>query len=183
MSESKLYPPPTGLTKSAWIDQARYEALYAASIDDPEAFWREQAERELDWIKPFTRVKDCSFAADDLHVRWFEDGELNVAANCLDRHLEQRGEQTAIIWESDDGSETRRLTYRELHEQVCRFANALKAVGAKKGDRITIYMPMIPKPPWRCWRARESGRSIRSYSADSHPRRSGAGSRTVSPTS
>ncbi|MGD8341118.1 MAG: acetate--CoA ligase [Gammaproteobacteria bacterium] len=145
MSESKQYPPPPGLTKSAWIDQARYEELYAASIEDPEAFWREQAERELDWITPFTRVKDCSFAAADLHIRWFEDGELNVAANCLDRHLETRGDQTAIIWESDDGSETRRITYRELHEQVCRFANALKAAGAKKGDRVTIYMPMIPE--------------------------------------
>jgi acetyl-CoA synthetase len=145
MSESKQYPPPTGLTKSAWIDETRYNELYKASIEDPEAFWREQAERELDWIKPFTEVKDCSFAADDLHIRWFEDGELNVAANCLDRHLEQRGDQTAIIWESDDGSETRRLTYRELHERVCRFANALKSAGAKRGDRVTIYMPMIPE--------------------------------------
>jgi acetyl-CoA synthetase len=145
MSENKEYPPPSGISESAWIDRARYEELYAASIADPETFWREQAENELEWIKPFTKVKDCSFAADDLHIRWFEDGELNVSANCLDRHLEQRGDQTAIVWESDDGSKTRRITYAELHEQVSRFANGLKSVGAKKGDRITIYMPMIPE--------------------------------------
>ena len=145
MSENRKYPPPPGISKTAWIDEARYEELYAASIADPEEFWREQAERELDWIRPFTKVSDCSFEADNLHIRWFEDGELNVAANCLDRHLARRGDQIAIIWESDDGSTTRRITYRELHEQVCRFANALERLGARKGDRITIYMPMIPE--------------------------------------
>jgi acetyl-CoA synthetase len=137
MSENRKYPPPAGISAAAWIDQAQYERLYAASIADPETFWAEQARRELEWITPFTKVKDCSFAADDLHIRWFEDGELNVAANCLDRHLETRGAQTAIIWESDDGSTTRTITYRELHGQVSRFANALTACGAKKGDRIT----------------------------------------------
>jgi acetyl-CoA synthetase len=145
MSDKKKYPPPTGISESAWIDASRYEELYAASIADPEAFWREQAEQELDWITPFTKVKDCSWGRDDLHIRWFEDGELNVSANCLDRHLDQRADQTAIIWESDDGKTTRRISYRELHEQVSRFANALKSLGAKKGDRITIYMPMIPE--------------------------------------
>ena len=145
MSENKKYPPPAALGKSAWIDKARYEAIYAASIEDPERFWREEALKELDWIEPFTKVKDCSFDRDDLHIRWFEDGKLNASANCLDRHLAKRGDQTAIIWESDDGKTTRRISYRELHEQVSRLANALKSLGAKQGDRITIYMPMIPE--------------------------------------
>jgi acetyl-CoA synthetase len=145
MSETKIYPAPTDIAECAWANAAEYRRLYEASITDPEGFWRAQAESRLEWIAPFTEVSDCSFAADDLHVRWFADGKLNVAANCLDRHLATRGEQVAIIWESDDGSKTVKITYRELHEQVCRFANALKAVGAKKGDRITIYMPMIPE--------------------------------------
>jgi acetyl-CoA synthetase len=144
MSESKTYPAPGAVVKRAWVDAAKYRAMYDASIRDPEGFWREQA-KIVDWIKPFNVVKDCSFAADDLHVRWFEDGELNVSANCLDRHLGRRGGQTAIIWESDDGKSTRHISYLELHEQVCRLANALKALGAKKGDRVTIYMPMIPE--------------------------------------
>jgi len=145
MKDTKIYPPPAAFADRAWADADEYRRLYNASVNDNENFWREQAEREIDWIKPFTKVKDCSFDASDLHIRWFEDGELNVAANCLDRHLEKRGEQTAIIWESDDGSETRKISFRELHEQVCRFSNALKSVGAKKGDRVTIYMPMIPE--------------------------------------
>ena len=144
MSESKTYQAPGAVVKRAWVDAAKYRAMYDASIRDPEGFWREQA-KIVDWIKPFNVVKDCSFAADDLHVRWFEDGELNVSANCLDRHLARRGGQTAIIWESDDGKSTRHISYLELHEQVCRLANALKALGAKKGDRVTIYMPMIPE--------------------------------------
>jgi acetyl-CoA synthetase len=145
MSDNRKYPPPAELGKAAWIDRSTYESMYRASIENPEAFWREQAEKELVWLKPFTKVKDCSFAAEDLHIRWFEDGELNVAANCLDRHLAKRGDQTAIVWESDDGATTRKISYRELHEQVCKFANALKRIGAKKGDRITIYLPMIPE--------------------------------------
>jgi acetyl-CoA synthetase len=145
MSDNRKYPPPAELGKAAWIDRSTYESMYRASIENPEAFWREQAEKELVWLKPFTKVKDCSFAAEDLHIRWFEDGELNVAANCLDRHLAKRGDQTAIVWESDEGATTRKISYRELHEQVCKFANALKRVGAKKGDRITIYLPMIPE--------------------------------------
>ena len=145
MTEIKTYPVPGAIAASAWVDKDKYEALYRASIEDPETFWRQQAETELDWIEPFTQVKDVSFDEQDLHVRWFADGKLNVAANCLDRHLAARGQQTAILWESDDGKETRRLSYRELHAAVCRTANALKTLGAKKGDRITIYMPMIPE--------------------------------------
>jgi acetyl-CoA synthetase len=145
MTDTKIYPAPASFAEHAWANADEYRRLYEASVTDNENFWREQGEREIDWITPFTKVKDCSFDAADLHIRWFEDGELNVTANCLDRHLEKRGEQTAIIWESDDGSTTRRISYRELHEQVCRFANALKAVGAKKGDRVTIYLPMIPE--------------------------------------
>jgi len=144
MSESKTYPAPGAVVKRAWVDAAKYRAMYDASIRDPEGFWREQA-KIVDWIKPFNVVKDCSFAADDLHVRWFADGQVNVSANCLDRHLGRRGGQTAIIWESDDGKSTRHISYLELHEQVCRLANALKALGAKKDDRVTIYMPMIPE--------------------------------------
>jgi acetyl-CoA synthetase len=145
MSDTKTYPAPPEVAKSAWIDGAKYEAMYAASIRDPEAFWREQALQTLDWVKPFTQVKDCSFAADDLHVRWFADGVLNVSANCLDRHVGRRGGRTAIVWESDDGKTTQRISYLQLHEKVCRLANALKGLGAKKGDRVTIYMPMIPE--------------------------------------
>jgi acetyl-CoA synthetase len=145
MKDTKIYPPPAAFAERAWADADDYRRLYEASIADNEGFWREQAEREIDWIKPFTKVKDCSFDPADVHIRWFEDGELNVAANCLDRHLAKRADQTAIIWESDDGTRTRTITYRELHDKVCRFANALKSVGANKGDRITIYMPMIPE--------------------------------------
>ena len=144
MSESRIYPAPDALARAAWADREKYESLYAASIEDPDAFWREQAAR-VHWIAPFTVVKDVSFDEDDLHVRWFTDGKLNVAANCLDRHLEARGHRTAIIWESDDGASTLHISYRELHEQVCRLANALGTLGAKKGDRVTIYMPMVPE--------------------------------------
>ncbi|MDE0410213.1 MAG: acetate--CoA ligase, partial [Alphaproteobacteria bacterium] len=110
----------------------------------PEGFWAEQAGR-LDWIRPFTKVKDVSWAKDDLHIRWFEDGMLNASANCLDRHLAERGEQTAIIWEGDDPDLSEHITYRDLHERVCKFANVLKARGVKRGDRVTIYLPMIPE--------------------------------------
>jgi acetyl-CoA synthetase len=144
MTEQKIYPVPAAIAKRAWADENRYAELYAASIENPEKFWAEQAKR-LDWLKPFTKVKDVSFARDDLHVRWFEDGALNVAANCLDRHLQKRADQTAIIWEGDDPKDARHISYRELHGEVCRLANALKTLGVEKGDRITIYMPMIPE--------------------------------------
>jgi acetyl-CoA synthetase len=145
MSDEKTYPVPTALAERAWIDAATYETLYRSSIEDTEGFWRKQAER-LDWIKPFKTVKDTSFDANDLRVRWFEDGVLNAAANCLDRHLAKRAEQTAILWEPDDpNEEVRAISYRELHEDVCRFANGLKRLHVAKGDRVTIYMPMIPE--------------------------------------
>jgi acetyl-CoA synthetase len=145
MSDEKIYEVPPAIAERAWIDATRYEALYRASIEDNEGFWRKQAER-LDWIKPFKQVKDTSFDAKDLHVRWFADGQLNVAANCLDRHLTKRADQTAILWEPDDPrDDVRTISYRELHETVCRFANALKRLNVAKGDRVTIYMPMIPE--------------------------------------
>jgi acetyl-CoA synthetase len=144
MSEVKTYPVPPEAAERAWADAAEYRALYQASIDDPEGFWAEHAQ-SLDWIKPFTKIKDVSFDAADLHVRWFEDGELNVAVNCLDRHLTERGDTTAIIWEGDDPGTDARISYRELYEKVCRLGNALRSLGVKKGDRVTIYMPMIPE--------------------------------------
>jgi len=139
-----LLPVPKEWKERALIDAAAYERMYAESVASPEAFWAEQAHR-LDWMVPFTKVKDVSWNPDDLHIRWFEDGALNVSANCIDRHLETRGAQTAIIWEGDNPEESRHITYAELHREVCRFANVLKAHGVKKGDRVTIYLPMIPE--------------------------------------
>lgn len=121
-----------------------YEAMYQRSIDDNEGFWAEQA-GIIDWIKPFSKVKDVSFAKDDLHIRWYEDGTLNVCYNCVDRHLEKKADDVAIIWEGDDPARDLKITYADLHKRVCRFANSLKKLGAKKGDRITLYMPMIPE--------------------------------------
>ena len=143
MSEA-IVPVPEEWKKRAYINARDYAALYAESIKDPDAFWKKQAAR-LDWIKPFTKVSDVSWDPDRLHIKWFEDGVLNVAANCIDRHLAKRGGQTAIIWEGDDPHDTKRISYRQLHEEVCRFANVLKARGVKKGDRVTIYLPMIPE--------------------------------------
>jgi acetyl-CoA synthetase len=122
----------------------RYLALYQQSIDDPEAFWGAQAKQQLDWIKPFTKVKETSFTG-DISIKWFADGTLNAAYNCIDRHLPKRAKQTAIIWEGDDPNDSRHITYEELHREVCRLANIMKASGAKKGDRVTIYLPMIPE--------------------------------------
>jgi acetyl-CoA synthetase len=141
---SKVYGIPASLAESAIIDEKRYESLYAQSVEDNEGFWAEQGKR-IDWIKPFTQVKDVSFARDDLHVRWYYDGSLNACYNCIDRHLPEKADDVAIIWEGDDPNADLRITYKELHERVCRFANSLKAIGAKKGDRVTIYMPMIPE--------------------------------------
>ena len=144
MTDEQLFPVPTETARAALVDDAQYQAMYAASLADPEAFWAEHGKR-IDWIKPYSQIKDVSYAADDLHIKWYYDGTLNVAANCLDRHLATRGDQTAIIWEGDDPADDKHITYRELHAEVCRLANALKGLGAKKGDRITIYMPMIPE--------------------------------------
>jgi acetyl-CoA synthetase len=139
-----VHPVPAEWAARAQITAEVYADKYRKSLEAPEAFWREESAR-IDWIKPWTKLSQCSYDEVDFGIEWFSDGTLNVSANCLDRHLAERGDVTAIIWEGDDASQQRRLTYRELHEEVCRMANALKALGAKKGDRITIYMPMIPE--------------------------------------
>lgn len=140
-----IYPPTSEFAASAHVNKSRYDAMYAASIADPEAFWAEQAQR-IDWIKPFSRVKDVSYEPGNVSIKWFEDGTLNVSANCIDRHLATRSGQTAIIWEPDDpDGEAKHITYSELHSQVSRFANVLKSMGVKKGDRVVLYMPMIPE--------------------------------------
>ena len=143
MSEdNKTYPVPADFAAKANLNPVSYASMYAASIADPEAFWGTQGQR-LNWMTPYTKVKNVSWDKSDLHVKWYEDGVLNVSENCLDRHLETRGDKAAIIWEGDDPSESKTLTYRELHREVCRFANVMKQHGVKKGDRVTIYMPMI----------------------------------------
>lgn len=138
----KIYDVAPQWQKRALIDNAKYEQMYAASVADPDKFWAEQAKR-VDWIKPFTKVKNTSYAPDNVSIKWFEDGTLNVAYNSVDRHLATRGDQTAIIWEGDDPKDDKKVTYKELHAEVCKFANVLKAQGVKKGDRVTIYLPMI----------------------------------------
>ncbi len=142
---NKIYKVPADFARQALIDEATYQSMYQRSVEEPDAFWAEQAETFLTWYKPWDKVSDCSFNTDDLHIRWFEGGKLNVTYNCIDRHLETRADQTAIIWEGDDPNDDKKITFRELHEQVSKFANVLKARGVKKGDRICIYMPMIPE--------------------------------------
>ncbi|MCC0016185.1 MAG: acetate--CoA ligase [Rhodobiaceae bacterium] len=142
--EHHVYPVSDDWAKRAWADNAKYLEMYKASVDDPEAFWREHGQR-LDWIKPYTKIKNATFGYPDVSIKWFEDGTLNLAANCTDRHLAKRGDQVAIIWEGDDPKDDAKITYRQLHEQVCKLANVFKANGVKKGDRVTIYMPMIPE--------------------------------------
>jgi acetyl-CoA synthetase len=150
MSEERIYPPPPEFAARALIDAKKYETMYAASIADPEAFWREQGKR-LQWIRPYSKIKNVNWDIsrtgnpDDLSIKWFEDGTLNVSANCIDRHLPAKADTTAILFEGDDPSVSKRITYAELYSEVCRFANVLKAQGVKKGDRVTIYMPMIPE--------------------------------------
>jgi acetyl-CoA synthetase len=143
MSE-QVYDVPAEWSKRAYIDNAKYAAMYERSIKDPAGFWAAEGKR-IDWFKPFTKVKNTSFDLHHVSIKWFEDGVTNVAHNCIDRHLENRGDQIAIIWEGDDPKHDRKITYRELHAEVSRFANVLKARGARKGDRITIYLPMIPE--------------------------------------
>ncbi|MGC6453714.1 MAG: acetate--CoA ligase [Candidatus Puniceispirillaceae bacterium] len=144
MTQDRMFAPGESTIANALIDNAGYESMYAASIADPDAFWAEHGKR-IDWITPYSQISDVSYDRDNLHINWYADGTLNAAANCLDRHLATRGDQTAIIWEGDDPADSRHITYAELHRDVCKFANVLKAEGAKKGDRITIYMPMIPE--------------------------------------
>ncbi len=140
----EIFPVSIETAKQASVNKEKYVKMYEESISDPDVFWKEHGKR-IDWIKPYTKVKDVSYSSDDIHVRWFYDGTLNASANCIDRHLKTRGDETAIIWESDDPDVDLYITYNELHDNVCKFANGLKSLGAKKGDRICIYMPMIPE--------------------------------------
>ena len=143
MSEGKLYPVPAEFAAHAWINNDQYLAMYQRSVDDPEGFWAEQANQFITWFKPWDKVLDWDFTKG--HIRWFDGAKVNVSYNCLDRHLATRGDQVAILWEGDNPAEDKKITYRQLHEQVCRFANALKGLGVKKGDRVCIYLPMIPE--------------------------------------
>jgi acetyl-CoA synthetase len=145
MNNLQAFTNSAGEENNPLVSSDDYQRLYQQSIDQPEEFWKTQGQR-LEWIKPFTKVKDVSFAKEDLHIRWYEDGTLNASVNCLDRHLETKGDQTALVWEPDEeGHATRRFSYKELHAEVCKLANGLKSIGVKKGDVVTIYMPMIPE--------------------------------------
>src|SRR6266702_1418509 len=143
MSE-KIYPVPTEWESRAFINDAKYKEMYARSVSDPQGFWAEHGKR-IDWIKPFTKVKSTSFDPHNVSIKWFEDGVTNVSMNCVDRHLATRGDQVAIIWEGDSPDESKKITYKQLHEEVSRFANVLKSKGIGKGDTVTIYLPMIPE--------------------------------------
>ena len=140
--DAHIYPVSKALAKSAWIDNAKYMEMYDRSVADPDGFWGDEGKR-LDWIKPYSKVKNTSYAYPDVSIKWYEDGTLNVCANCVDRHLEKRGDQVAIIWEGDDPNDDAKITYKELHGHVSRLANAMKSHGVKKGDRVTLYMPMV----------------------------------------
>ncbi|PWD62385.1 acetate--CoA ligase [Pectobacterium parmentieri] len=144
MTQHNKHAIPAAIAENALINAQQYENMYRLSVDDPATFWGEQG-KIVDWIKPYETIKNTSFDPGHIRIRWFEDGTLNVAANCLDRHLAERGDQTAIIWEGDDATESKKVTYRELHQSVCRFANVLKSQGVKKGDVVAIYMPMVPE--------------------------------------
>ena len=144
MTNKDLYEPSSDIIKNSHANKAEYEKMYEESITFPEKFWEKHGKR-IDWMKPYTKIRDVSYNKEDLHIKWYEDGTLNASYNCLDRHLETKGNNTAIIWEGDDPNESKHISYNELHEQVCKFSNVLINAGAKKGDRITIYMPMIPE--------------------------------------
>ena len=145
MSVSLVFPVLETVAANAWCTEHQYLEIYERSVKDPAAYWGEEGKR-IDWIKPYSAVRDVSFGPDDVHIRWYYDGTLNAAANCLDRHLAARGDKVALYWEPDDPkADARSLTYRELHQAVGRFANGLKTIGVKKGDRVTIYLPMIPE--------------------------------------
>lgn len=143
-ADEAIFPVSKAWEKNAWVDNAAYQRMYKESIDNPDAFWGKLAKETLDWIKPFSKVKNTSFEK-NVSIKWFEDGALNASVNCIDRHLPKRKNQTAIIWEGDDPSESKHISYQELYESVCRLANVLKNQGVKKGDRVIIYMPMIPE--------------------------------------
>ena len=144
MSEDMIFEVPDEIAAKAHIDDARYQAMYKESVEDPDGFWGKQGKR-LDWMTPYTKVKNTHYGKDDVSIKWYEDGTLNACVNCVDRHLDTRGNDTAIIWEGDEPTQDAHISYTQLHEEVCRFANVLKAQGVKKGDRVTIYMPMIPE--------------------------------------
>ncbi|WP_342360259.1 acetate--CoA ligase [Terrarubrum flagellatum] len=143
MSET-IHKVPAAWAKRAWVNDAKYKKMYAASVKDPDAFWGEHGKR-IDWFKPYTKVKNVSYAPGAVSIKWYEDGATNVAYNCVDRHLADRADQTAIIWEGDDPKQSKKISYRELHAEMCKFANVLKANGVRRGDRVTIYLPMIPE--------------------------------------
>ncbi|WP_159567238.1 acetate--CoA ligase [Budvicia diplopodorum] len=144
MSTVHKHPVPADIAENALINKSKYEAMYQQSVQDPDRFWADQG-KNVDWIKPYTKVKNTSFSPGNIDIRWFEDGTLNLSANCLDRHLTARGDRTAILWESDDGTQSQEITYRQLHQRVCKFANALKSLGLVQGDVVAIYMPMVPE--------------------------------------
>ena len=144
MSDNLKFAPSAEQIKRAHVTNQDYQALYQKSVDDPEGFWREQGQT-IEWMKPFSTVSNVSYDKPNVSIKWYEDGTLNAAANCLDRHLETRGDQTAIIWEGDDPNDSKHITYKQLHDEVCQFSNVLKSRGVKKGDRVTIYMPMVPE--------------------------------------
>src|SRR6476646_55509 len=143
MSDDKIYEIPAEWKQRGFINETKYDEMYQRSVKDPNGFWGEQAKR-IDWIKPFTKVKNTNYTG-DVSIKWFEDGTLNAAYNCIDRHLPKRAKQTAIIWEGDDPKDDKHITYQELHDEVCRMANILRNRNVEKGDRVTIYMPMIPE--------------------------------------
>ena len=143
MSEDKIYPVSEEAAANTLLTREQYDEMYARSIESPDEFWAEQAEKNIHWFSPWEKVQEWDYNKAD--IAWFKGAKLNVAYNCLDRHLESRGDQTAIIWEGDNPEEDKKLTYRELHTEVCKFSNALKGLGVKKGDRVCIYMPMIPE--------------------------------------
>ena len=142
--QEKIYDVPSEWTHRAYLDDAAYRAKYEASLSDPDGFWAEEA-RRIHWFTPPHRIRNATFGPGDVSIRWFEDGTTNVAYNCVDRHLDTRGDQVAIIWEGDDPAESRKITYREMHAEVGRMANIMRNRGVAKGDRVTIYMPMIPE--------------------------------------
>jgi len=144
VASGKVYPVPAAVAKRAYADSKKYQSMYNRSIKDPDGFWADQAKQLVSWSKTWSRVSDWSYDAKNLYIKWFIDGKLNVSYNCLDRHLARRGDQVAILWEGDDPKDDRRITYRELHREVCQFANVLKGRGVRKGDRVCIYMPMVP---------------------------------------
>ncbi|MDT8344355.1 MAG: acetate--CoA ligase, partial [Thermohalobaculum sp.] len=143
MADAEIFSVRPEIAATAHADATRYEEMYRASVDDPDGFWAEHG-RRLDWIKPYTRAKNTSYDYHNVYIKWFEDGTLNVSANCVDRHLKDRAHQTAIIWESDDPGVSQHISYGELHRQVSKFGNVLHAMGVKKGDRVILYLPMIP---------------------------------------